>query len=76
MGDNLGVKSVKLMYFLKNLLFYSGTWSIQYKCIGRVFQIVNFMTPGVGIVVQGRGHICYIVKMHFFFISSSLLPGI
>ena len=31
-GDNLGVKSVKPMYFLKNLL-YSGAGSIQTKSI-------------------------------------------
>ena len=28
---------------------------------------VNFMTPGAGVLVQGRGHISHIVKMHQFF---------
>ena len=25
---------------------------------------VNFMTPGAGVLVQGRGHISHIVKRH------------
>ena len=28
---------------------------------------VNFMTPGAGVLVLGRGHISYIVKMHYSF---------
>ena len=32
-GGNFGVKSVKFMYFLKNLLLSSGTWFRQAKCI-------------------------------------------
>ena len=40
-------------------------------------KIVNFMTPGAGVLVLGRGHISHIVKMHYFFLkSSSLLPSI
>ena len=35
-------------------------------------KIVNFMTPGAGVLVLGRGHISHIVKMHYFF----KLPGI
>ena len=30
-------------------------------------KIVNFMTPGSGVLVLGRGHISHIVKMHYFF---------
>ena len=30
-------------------------------------KIVNFMTPGVGVLVLGRGHISHIEKMHYFF---------
>ena len=30
-------------------------------------KIVNFMTPGAGVLVLGCGHIRYIVKMHYFF---------
>ena len=30
-------------------------------------KIVNFMTPGAGVLVLGRGHISHIVKMHHYF---------
>ena len=30
-------------------------------------KIVNFMTPGAGVLVLGRGHISHTVKMHYFF---------
>ena len=30
-------------------------------------EIVNFMTPGAGVLALGRGHISHIVKMHYFF---------
>ena len=30
-------------------------------------KIVNFMTPGEGVLVLGRGHISNSVKMHYFF---------
>ena len=30
-------------------------------------KIVNFMTPGAGVFVLGRGHISHLVKMHYFF---------
>ena len=29
-------------------------------------KIVNFMNPGVGVLVLGRGHISDMVKMHYF----------
>ena len=28
-------------------------------------KIVNFMTPGAGVLVLGRGHISHIVEMHY-----------
>ena len=28
-------------------------------------KIVNFMTPGPGVLVQGRGHISHVMKMHY-----------
>ena len=34
-------------------------------------KIVNFMNPGAGVLVLGRGHISHIVKMHYF--SKNLL---
>ena len=30
-------------------------------------KIVNFMTPGAGVLVQGRGHISHIAKLYYFF---------
>ena len=47
-GGNFGVKSVKLMYFFKNLLLYSGVWFRQTKYIVMMTKegstkIVNFM---------------------------------
>ena len=30
-------------------------------------KIINFMTPGAGVLVQGRGHIGHLLKMHYFF---------
>ena len=30
-------------------------------------KIVDFMTPGTGVIVQRRGHICHVMKMHYFF---------
>ena len=78
---NFGVKSVKLMYFSKNLLLYSSAWSIQTKCIVMMTKegfpkIVNFMTRGAGVLVQGHGHISHINENALFLKKSSLLPGI
>ena len=72
-GGNFGVKSVKLMYFLEKKNFYSGA---RFKGTGRIYQIVNFMTPGQGLLCRGVA-ICQIVKMHYFFKNlHCLLPGI
>ena len=30
-------------------------------------KIVNFTTPGAGVLVLGCGHLSHIVKMHYFF---------
>ena len=71
---NFGVKSVKLMYFLKNLLLYSGGWFRKTECIVIMTKevstkIVNFMTTGAVVLVLGRSHISYTVKMHYSFKS-------
>ena len=60
------------MYFLKNLLLYSQALIRQTKYVVMMIKegstkIVNFMTPGAGVLVLGRGHISHIVKMHYFF---------
>ena len=39
-------------------------------------KTVNFMTPGAGVQMLGRGHISHIVKCIISLKSSSLLPGI
>ena len=36
-------------------------------------KIVNFITPGAGVLVPGRDHISQIVKIHYFFFKSSPL---
>ena len=77
-GGNLGVKSVKFMYFFKNLLLYSQALIRQTKYVVIMTKewstkIVNFMTPGVGVLVLGRGHISHRVKMHYFLKKSSSL---
>ena len=70
-GGNFGVKSVKLMYFFKNLLLYSQALNRQTKYVVMMTKegstkIVNFMIPGVGVLVLGCGH-SHRVKMHYFF---------
>ena len=57
------------MYFFKNILLYSQAQIRQTKYIIMLIKegstkIVNFMTPGAGFLVLGRGHIRHIVKMH------------
>ena len=74
----IGLKSEKLMHFLKKNLPYLGHVSDTFKCIGLIIkegstQVLNFMTPGAGILVMGCGHLGHIVKMHYvynFFYSS------
>ena len=62
---------VKMHYFFKNLL-YSQAMIRQTKYIVMMTKegstkIVNFMTPGAGDLVLGRGHISNIVEMHYSF---------
>ena len=59
---------VKMHYVLKNLLLYSGAQIKQTKYLVRITKegstkIVNFMTPGTGVLVLGSGHISHIVKL-------------
>ena len=58
-------------YFFKSFSLLPGidqtNWKLS-KMIKEEFnKIVNFMTPGVGVLVLGRGHISHRVKMHYFF---------
>ena len=60
------------MYFLKNLLLYYQALIRQTKYVVMMTKegstkIVNFMTPGAGVLVLGRGHMSLIMKMHYFF---------
>ena len=59
------------MYFLKNLLLFSQALIRQTKYVVMMTKegftkIVNFMTPGAGVLVLGRT-VCHMVKMHYFF---------
>ena len=52
----------------------SGAWLRKTKFMYIVMmtkegstKIVNFMTPGAGVLALGRGHISHIVKIHYFF---------
>ena len=38
-------------------------------------KIINFMTPGAGVLVLGHGIISHIRKMHYFFKNLLLLWG-
>ena len=71
-GGNLGVKNLKLMYFFKTFLLYSGAWFILTKCIVMMIKegstkVVNFMTPGGGVLFARAWPLSHIVKMHYFF---------
>ena len=61
---------VKMHYFFKNLLLYSGIKQTNYKVImtkERSTKIVNFMTLWTGDLVLRCGHLSHIVKMYYFF---------
>ena len=63
---------VKLHYFFENLLLYSQAQIRLSKYVVMMTKegstkIVNFMTPGAGVLVLGRGYISHIVKLHYFF---------
>ena len=54
----------KMHYFFKNLLLNSQVLIRQIKYVVMMTRegytkIVNFMTPGVGVLVLGRGHISH-----------------
>ena len=56
----------------ENLLFHSGACFRQTKYIGmmtkeRSIKIVNFMTPGSGVLMLGCSHVSHIVKIHYNF---------
>ena len=66
-GGNFGVKSVKLIYFFKNLLLFSGAWFRQTKYVVMInkvgsTKIVNSTTPGARVLVLGRDYISHLVK--------------
>ena len=57
--------------------FYSQFLSCFMMTKERSTKIVNYMTPGAGVLMLGHGHISHIRKIHYFFKkSSSLLLGI
>ena len=63
---------VKMHYFFKNRLLYSQAQIRQTKYVVMMTtegstKIVNFMTPGAGVLVLWHGHISHIMKMHYFF---------
>ena len=62
---------VKIHYFFENLLCYwvlnKLTKNIVMMSKSDSSRFVNFMAPGSGVLVLGRGSIDYIVKMHYFF---------
>ena len=62
---------VKMHYFFKNLLLYFQALMKQTKYVVMMTKegstkIVNFMSPGAGVLVLGCGHISHRVKMHYF----------
>ena len=68
---------VKMHSFFDIPLLYSGAWFRQNKCIVLMTKegstkIVNFITPGAGVFVSGRGHI---VKMQYFFNNLLVYTG-
>ena len=61
---------VKLHYFFKTLLLDSQALIRQTKYVVMMTKegstkIVNFMTPGTGVLVLGHGHISH-SEMHYF----------
>ena len=62
---------VKIHYFFKKI-FFSTQWYGSDKLKAMMnkqgsTKIVNFITPGAGVLLLGRGHISRIVKMHYSF---------
>ena len=68
---NLVLKNVKFTYCFENLLIYSVTWFRQTNCIVMMTKegsskIINFMTPGAGVLLLGRYHMSYNENALFF----------
>ena len=62
------------MYVFKKTILYSGAGFRQTKCIVMmtkegITKIVNFITPGAGVLVLGLGHVSHKVKMNYVFKS-------
>ena len=75
-GNFGGVKSVKLLYFVKKSSSLLPGIDQTYQYVEMMTnegstKIVNCMTPGVGVLVQERGHICHIVTLKIFFSTPS-----
>ena len=67
------------MYFLKDILLYSGAWFRQTVCIvimttEGATKLVYFMIPGTKVIVLGHGQ-SYSEYALFLLKSSSLLLG-
>ena len=70
---------VKMHDSLKNLFPYSQAWIRQTKYVIMMTkegstQIINFMTPGAGVLAKWVGHINHIMKVHYFFKIFFLTP--
>ena len=69
-GDNFGVKLWNCFIFFK-IIFSTPEYGSDKQAYskddqGMVYQIVNFLTHGAGVLMLGCGHISHIVKMHNF----------
>ena len=65
------ISHIVKMHFFINFLFTprhrSDKLNIVMMTKEGFTKIVNFMTPGAGVLVLERGHISHIVKLHCFF---------
>ena len=64
----------EMHYFYDNILLYPGAWFRQTKRIVVMTEeestnIVNFFTPGVGLLVLSCCHIRYIVQINYLLYS-------
>ena len=71
-GEVIWGKKCKINVFLKKNLLHSQSliWQTKYEVMMKLegsTKIVIFMTPRAEFLVQGRGHMSHIVKMHYFF---------
>ena len=72
MLECVNISQIVKIHFFKNLFHYSQALIRQSKHIIKLTKegctkIVNFMTPGAGVLVLGRVHISHIVQMHYSF---------